>query len=193
MRDGFQSTPPRRGRPNTRREVLKLNRFQSTPPRRGRPPRPSCPLRACRYFNPRPRAGGDRADHRPCRQGSYFNPRPRAGGDCNVRHAKRSHQNFNPRPRAGGDLVPCGLLLQRLGISIHAPAQGATRDLRHGGQRFHISIHAPAQGATCVVIDNPPFSKIFQSTPPRRGRHDGLQRRRSHRHFNPRPRAGGDK
>ncbi|HOD72590.1 MAG TPA: hypothetical protein PKO27_16315, partial [Deltaproteobacteria bacterium] len=35
-----------------------------------------------------------------------------------------------------------------LDVSIHAPAQGATRDFRGDIIRMFVSIHAPAQGAT---------------------------------------------
>ena len=141
----FQSTPPRRGRlsiPSTAREfkgfnprpraggdlvrgpglgrehvsihapaqgattsypfAYQLNVFQSTPPRRGR--------HTCL-----PHPG-----QWPC-----FNPRPRAGGDALVDPEFRAWLGFNPRPRAGGDL-PAKLPPMAYGVSIHAPAQGAT-------------------------------------------------------------------
>ena len=54
-------------------------------------------------------------------------------------------------------------------ISIHAPAQGATRVAQRVIIGLIISIHAPAQGAT--PAEELMFGWVkFQSTPPRRGR-----------------------
>ena len=120
--------------------------FQSTPPRRGRPP--------LWYITFAPQ---------------HFNPRPRAGGDTSVQHQHSSHADFNPRPRAGGD-----------------PRRSGARRCQN------ISIHAPAQGATKAGGDED-WSAIFQSTPPRRGRLQTAERCVSRpTDFNPRPRAGGD-
>ena len=55
-----------------------------------------------------------------------FNPRPRAGGDYRRADGAEISISFNPRPRAGGDTsraAKLGLLY----VSIHAPAQGATK------------------------------------------------------------------
>gem|GEM_PF-1442685 len=57
-----------------------------------------------------------------------------------------------------------------LGISIHAPARGATAGRRHGENAGAISIHAPARGAT-------PMTQAATMTSS---------------NFNPRPREGGD-
>ena len=54
-------------------------------------------------------------------------------------------------------------------ISIHAPAQGATKIWRGLCSSIHISIHAPAQGATYGRKSSPNLSK-FQSTLPHRER-----------------------
>ena len=105
------------------------------------------------------------------------------------RHACLS---FNPRPRAGGDLA---LPIDQIAVadpSIHAPAQGATKDALLAKAHAGPSIHAPAQGATVAFWRNTqpeesfnprpraggdmsfgntfPMSVILQSTPPRRGR-----------------------
>ena len=55
------------------------------------------------------------------------------------------------------------------GISIHAPAQGATEQFVDGLPTAKISIHAPAQGATCTVKDIQKALK-FQFTLPHRER-----------------------
>ena len=121
---------------------------------------------------------------------------------------------FNPRPRAGGDAVVAPIVAAISGVSIHAPARGATCRLRgraadvsvsiHAPARGAtltpwssdragvVSIHAPARGATSCARSNRTFSPLFQSTPPRGGRpiHGGGLRPGAS--FNPRPRAGGD-
>ena len=61
-------------------------------------------------------------------------------------------QHFNSRPRAGGDrdgLRHAGLLP---GISIHAPARGATCGYQSECRHWRISIHAPARGATRFTV-----------------------------------------
>ena len=59
-----------------------------------------------------------------------------------------STRDFNPRPREGGDYDKT-LIRLYAGISIHAPARGATEQAGIFGIMFDISIHAPARGATC--------------------------------------------
>ena len=77
-------------------------------------------------------------------------------------------KNFNPRSREGSDPVGDGTSLDR-GISIHAPAKGATTLWGHIECMDDISIHAPAKGAT-YKISNIIFIVTFQSTLPRRER-----------------------
>ena len=78
-------------------------------------------------------------------------------------------QSFNPRPCTRGDYIErrfdfsggvsihapargaTKALEQRIGppmVSIHAPARGATRRHAHAGVYRPVSIHAPARGAT---------------------------------------------
>ena len=54
---------------------------------------------------------------------------------------------FNPRTRMGCDLRKAQAL-QKLKVSIHAPAWGATRCRGFSNLTFGVSIHAPAWGAT---------------------------------------------
>ena len=75
---------------------------------------------------------------------------------------------FNPRPREGGDAVKPQNICT-MWISIHAPARGATLGLSKTGVVGFISIHAPARGAT-----------------------NRIQSKSEPKHFNPRPREGGD-
>src|SRR6185437_8509634 len=101
-----------------------------------------------------------------------------------------------------------------MGVSIHAPAKGATvRGVfdaagltsfdprpREGGDHragrsyaaLWVSIHAPAKGATGWMRPAP-RSRSFRSTPPRRGRPSRRRLRlRIQPGFDPRPREGGD-
>ena len=57
-----------------------------------------------------------------------------------------------------------------MGISIHAPAKGATFTAYYPANNALISIHAPAKGATSPLHSVLPVSKLFQSTLPRRER-----------------------
>ena len=78
-------------------------------------------------------------------------------------------------------------------ISIHAPARGATRYYIDANSGDDISIHAPARGATTFAAILQVQESIFQSTPPRGGRHDGKgPYSAAGLNFNPRPREGGD-
>ena len=77
--------------------------------------------------------------------------------------------NFNPRSREGSDTVFHAKHLHSL-ISIHAPARGATKEVRKTLNLTLISIHAPARGATAF-----PFKILLTSF-----------------YFNPRSREGSD-
>ena len=96
------------------------------------------------------------------------------------------------------------------------PARGATAPLYHGHAALGISIHAPARGATSLFKVGKTSNALFQSTPPARGAtggpgygiksYNGISihapreggdgaawiRGGSRRNFNPGPREGGD-
>ena len=55
--------------------------------------------------------------------------------------------SFNPRTRTGCDTVG-EVRFALFGVSIHAPARGATRRLPSAMRPLYVSIHAPARGAT---------------------------------------------
>ncbi len=80
----------------------------------------------------------------------------------------------------------------RVGISIHAPTQGAT------GGRFNfihdtcISIHAPTQGATPVIVSEKPFVSISIHAPTQGATVLHCVWFMDFLHFNPRPYARGD-
>ena len=73
--------------------------------------------------------------------------------------------HFNPRSREGSDAITAQELPRLDGISIHAPAKGATSLVLKGTQRKIISIHAPAKGATPESISRPLLSAISIHAP----------------------------
>ena len=143
-------------------------------------------------FNPRPRAGGDQKQMPGNVPAARFNPRPRAGGDRAMAVNLDFDIEFQSTPPRRGRRKPRFENYLYKKVSIHAPAQGATRQGECAIARAIVSIHAPAQGATtrwdkylcpgCVSIHAPaqgatpgqPLKRFprfrFQSTPPRRGR-----------------------
>ncbi len=54
---------------------------------------------------------------------------------------------FNPRTREGCDLIQANIAGYQ-GVSIHAPAKGATAVDKAVDKAVDVSIHAPAKGAT---------------------------------------------
>ena len=120
---------------------------------------------------------------------------------------------FNPRSREGSDKKE-DVSSADSGISIHAPAKGATNPRQVISAPYRISIHAPAKGATSsntvlftISTDfNPrsregsdvllPYQSMthsqFQSTLPRRERLVPLQTSKCAPYFNPRSREGSD-
>ena len=122
-----------------------------------------------------------------------FNPRPRVGGDTAIYHhiPIETHVSIHA-PAWGATIGNQGLHLGRA-VSIHAPAWGATKRKSkrrfllqcfnprprvggdgHGSGRRNcvdqVSIHAPAWGAT-PRSQSGRREVMFQSTPPRGGRH----------------------
>ena len=81
---------------------------------------------------------------------------------------------FNSRPRAGGDKVNAFVVFQP-GISIHAPARGATLEVRMVDPKELISIHAPARGATWTLYSSRKARHYFNSRPRAGGDHDTLE------------------
>ena len=185
----FQSTPPRGGRPGRCGLDDAAHRISIHAPAWGAT-ESRCSISGRTYFNPRPRVGGDVINSestffisvfqstpprggRPylvfqCACYCYFNPRPRVGGDLTAVSDTSFPLHFNPRPRVGGD-PSAGVIVTSPGISIHAPAWGATD--------------------TSAPVFN---RNLFQSTPPRGGRLSSPQARDGLFYFNPRPRVGGD-
>ena len=116
--------PAKGATPNGYGSVHKLSGFQSTLPRRERPVGLHHEGRGT-YFNPRSREGSDGILICRCLGIIYFNPRSREGSDSGYIHNRFYKLNFNPRSREGSD--PAWKYFRAgTGISIHAPAKGAT-------------------------------------------------------------------
>ena len=142
-----------------------------------------------------------------------FNPRTRVGCDAASFSGNVDHADFNPRTRVGCDRDNPQSVCRR-GISIHAPAWGATIDFNpysyqavfqsthpRGVRHFtissisagkDISIHAPAWGATkCMHIHFFVFG-ISIHAPAWGATKSRPKQALSNYHFNPRTRVGCD-
>ena len=147
-RVSFQSTLPRGERPVPNVPIWKLFVFQSTLPRGERHNKLlfGVPIRG--HFNPRSREGSDSCKMRSSVLHCYFNPRSREGSDT-----MRDFTNIF------------------IGISIHAPARGATSAMVIA---LYISYFNPRSREGSDVFSRLPLSQraIFQSTLPRGERRD---------------------
>ena len=117
----------------------------------------------------------------------YFNHAPVWGATCPLRLWNMARTCFNPRTRVGCDAVAHGLHQAVHGVSIHAPAWGATqasaftissgrfqsthpRGVRLlcqvvGFDRVLVSIHAPAWGATSSERRRPSLGRVSIHAP----------------------------
>ena len=98
-----------------------------------------------------------------------FNSRSRVGSDRPRRRRRRAQRCFNSRSRVGSDRGRSETVADG-GVSIHAPAWGATDGGRRDPKRPRVSIHAPAWGATSVLVAVL-SGLVFQFTLPRGERH----------------------
>ena len=164
----FQSTPPRGGRRACGSTIRRLDRVSIHAPARGATSCLAGIIQDHHGFNPRPRAGGDFLVYHDLASFLCFNPRPRAGGDINRPKTNTTLHCFNPRPRAGGDGI-FRLSCVPSGVSIHAPARGATLSaLPSSSERVFQS--TPPRGGRRICTDDSIKGELFQSTPPRGGR-----------------------
>ena len=136
--------------------------------------------------------GERRNDCRLWYAGSDFNPRSREGSD--KRHSRNMFEtiDFNPRSREGSDLHRFRHVLVVVGISIHAPARGAT--FCHllallNTRNFNPRSREGSDGPSDVTLLTVP---VFQSTLPRGERHLPQTRCPENVYFNPRSREGSD-
>ena len=197
----FQSTPPRGGRHHPYHQWQRRGTFQSTPPRGGRHYIIILCIYYFPYFNPRPREGGDQASrpenvvdgisiHAPARGATphgrsaelyktrFQSTPPRGGRPAKRLEYQSIRRAFQSTPPRGGRHCPAAFQYQPGAISIHAPARGATVTSNGAAHSVQISIHAPARGATEGWKMTAKSDGIFQSTPPRGGRHQARRRNR---------------
>ncbi len=161
-----------------------------------------------------PRGGRRRAGAIYCLADMAFQSTPPRGGRPVIADTSRLSFLVSIHAPARGATRRCISTEARHGVSIHAPARGATPTSMITVQYGQVSIHAPARGATAISIGQLASQWLFQSTPPRGGRHSGRDgelylvlvsihapargatKRILTGHtticFNPRPRAGGD-
>ena len=146
-----------------------LREFQFTPPRGGRRTSkcPAVPTRAFQ-FTP-PRGGRHRALLAPATS-TYFNSRPRAGGDLVPWPECVKADGFQFTPPRGGRPVAFAQAAQKIAISIHAPARGATRKIATAMVATVIFQFTPPRGGRLGCAEKIRIRSLFQFTPPRGGR-----------------------
>jgi len=189
----FQSTPPQGGRRASPRSELPAGRRFNPRPRRGGDSGEQdsfaliasvsihAPAGGATMIEPRPHHRARVSIHAPAGGAtrrswislpgrSSFNPRPRRGGDPYGRSDLNTIAPFQSTPPQGGRLLACRRAPIPGGVSIHAPAGGATRRGWDPDDQIEVSIHAPAGGATFQSKQRLTISR-FQSTPPQGGRH----------------------
>ena len=122
----------------------------------------------------------------------YFNPRSREGSDWGWGqkvYNKAGFQSTLPRRERRLWMQP---FHKPHGISIHAPAKGATRSFFLDTCDLLISIHAPAKGATEDVNAIAAAITISIHAPAKGATWERIQCVMHQRHFNPRSREGSD-
>ena len=120
-----------------------------------------------------------------------FNPRPRAGGDRPTSFCRSRFSLLQSTPPRRGRHDRGAALPREAGVSIHAPAQGATSAVNQVAALARFQSTPPRRGrlgpGMGLVV-----GKQLQSTPPRRGRPAAAPMVRRMRRLQSTPRAGGD-
>ena len=122
---------------------------------------------------------------------SFQSTRPH-GARHRVVHVGRGLLGFNPRARTGRDRGRHNERDRHSSVSIHAPARGATRCMRHGQSRIRRFNPRARTGRDHRIHDLTPYCSMFQSTRPHGARPPRRQRQDSGSGFNPRARTGRD-
>ena len=160
---------PAKGATGVGRGSRAIKMFQSAPPRRGRRSAPAQRDALAHVSIRAPAKGATSCRRRPRGCRSRFNPRPREGGDVRLPAPSPSPASFQSAPPRRGRHVAGVVTSTTPGVSIRAPAKGATDQHLHHASSRPVSIRAPAKGATCrgrpVHRDQSRFNP-----PPRRGR-----------------------
>ena len=211
----FQSTRPRGARQDQAYAWMQIHMFQSTRPRGAR--RRPWNRAGCRWpcFNPRAREGRDSSPRSSLDASlSFQSTRPRGARQDPADSFPLDAVFQSTRPRGARPRGPCRCERRR-GVSIHAPARGATRveasgkqyrcvfqSTRPRGARPYyvystlatdqVSIHAPARGATRSSC-GPRSARSSFNPRAREGRDQrGSGEADERSGFNPRAREGRD-
>ena len=166
--------------------------FQSTPPRGGRqqsgvleyiPVEVSihAPARGATFFPLNTKSAK-----------AMFQSTPPRGGRRHYPTVKFFGKLFQSTPPRGGRPLLRAHAANSAGVSIHAPARGATISTAAWPRDWTKFQSTPPRGGRRVDVDGCPSDYGFQSTPPRGGRRLPIPPKTPPRCFNPRPRAGGD-
>ena len=166
---GFQSTPPHGGRLFVNPQFVIDALFQSTPPHGGR-----------HQQRQKYQYQASVSIHAPAWGATFINmstgfliisfqSTPPHGGRLQIIFDGDIDTLFQSTPPHGGRQGQFTVPIFLKGVSIHAPAWGATETSRIDKSLLTVSIHAPAWGATIPNI-NTLKGGMFQSTPPHGGR-----------------------
>ena len=126
----FNPRPPREGGDSSwSRTVCKPSLFQSTPPARGATSVFQGVSYQALFQSTPPRGGATARSCHPKRTADVISIHaPREGGDRLSKVANRSKTYFNPRPPRGGRRMLRGHIERLVQISIHAPREGGDLD-----------------------------------------------------------------
>ena len=185
----FQSTPPRGGRHSEHRPLRKLVVSIHAPARGATQQQTTREDKTTVSIHAPARGATPRS-----KNVSFFmlfqSTPPRGGRPyCTFFFISRNYC-FNPRPRAGGDCKHHNIDFAKC-VSIHAPARGATN--MEVKQIYTLMFQStPPRGGRHFKASAFNEIGLFQSTPPRGGRRWPWRCPQRVQCFNPRPRAGGD-
>ena len=132
----FQSTRPHGARLERLAHSVLRHGFQSTRPHGARHSRAILGAELERVSIHAPARGATALSCARSRTMTCFNPRARTGRDDDTTLTTAANAGFNPRARTGRD-AEVGARAQCQGVSIHAPARGATRScIRSAARRL---------------------------------------------------------
>ena len=170
MADAISIHAPAKGATQRCGKHFPLLGFQSTLPRRERPAPPVRAIHNTPFQSTLPRRERRTRIARNRGYAIHFNPRSREGSDV----------------RSANDTII-------MGISIHAPAKGATQIADALKAVCAISIHAPAKGATSGLSAEPRSGRNFNPRSREGSDVPAIQAVPPPEHFNPRSREGSDR
>ena len=143
--------------------------FQSTLPRRERPETNRNYMRTCINFNPHSHEGSDLVTDSPPFSCSISIHTPTKGATHFFLQLRQSFSYFNPHSHEGSDGYCSNTAVISSSISIHTPTKGAT-DLMQSGTLLTIFQSTLPRRERLLLRNNVHSDCIFQSTLPRRER-----------------------